>query len=139
MQAQATVPIKIDGGTKGEGPEWMSYALTAIHFSLLRGKDYLKTLRLHEKYGSVVRVSPTALSYNTAQAWRDIYALKSDRTEFVKDPNFYEKEPNILAMNQNDHARVRKLYGNAFTDTALLEQAPLLTRYFDLLIAKLKQ
>lgn len=34
---------------------------------------------------------------------------------------------------------MRRLYGHAFTDTALLEQAPLLTRYFDLLVTKLKK
>lgn len=34
---------------------------------------------------------------------------------------------------------MRRLYAHAFTDTALLEQAPLLTRYFELLVFKLKQ
>ena len=34
---------------------------------------------------------------------------------------------------------MRRLYAHAFTDTALLEQAPLLTHYFNRLISKLKQ
>ncbi|KAL8905670.1 MAG: hypothetical protein Q9207_002484 [Kuettlingeria erythrocarpa] len=104
--------------------------------SLLRGKAYRDTRNLHEKYGSVVRTSPNGLSYNTAQAWKDIYALKPDRTELAKDPDFYEPEP---TANQSDHSRIRRLYAHAFTDTALLEQSPLLTRYFDLLVSKLKQ
>ncbi|KAL8914332.1 MAG: hypothetical protein Q9171_001052 [Xanthocarpia ochracea] len=107
--------------------------------SILSGRAYLDTRRLHEKYGNVVRTSPSALSYNTAQGWKDIYALKSDRSELAKDPNFYEPGPNILSANQSDHTRMRRLYAHAFTDTALLEQSPLLTRYFDLLVSKLKQ
>ncbi|KAL8855931.1 MAG: hypothetical protein Q9178_007445 [Gyalolechia marmorata] len=107
--------------------------------SILSGKAYLDTRRLHEKYGNVVRTSPSALSYNTAQGWKDIYALKSDRTELAKDPNFYEPGPNILSATQSDHARMRRLYAYAFTDTAMLEQSPLLIRYFDLLVSKLKQ
>ncbi|KAL8970981.1 MAG: hypothetical protein Q9197_003521 [Variospora fuerteventurae] len=115
----------------------------AFHFpdarSILSGKAYLHTRNLHEKYGGVVRMSPDTLSYNTAQAWKDIYALKPDRTELAKDLKFYNLEPNILSVGQSDHARIRRLYAHAFTDTALLEQAPLLTGYFELLISKLKR
>ena len=45
----------------------------------------------------------------------------------------------IVAANQTDHARMRKLLAHAFSDTALLEQEPLLTLYFDLLISELKK
>lgn len=34
---------------------------------------------------------------------------------------------------------MRRLCAHAFTDTALFEQAPLLTWYFELLVSKLKQ
>ena len=44
-----------------------------------------------------------------------------------------------LAATQSEHTRLRRLFAHAFTDTALLEQAPLLTHYFDLLVSKLKQ
>jgi hypothetical protein len=37
--------------------------------SLLRGRIPLDNKVLHDKYGSVVRVSPTELSYSSAQAW----------------------------------------------------------------------
>ncbi|KAI4203607.1 MAG: hypothetical protein LQ346_001754 [Caloplaca aetnensis] len=129
---------KADGNTP-IGPPLRAAFYFPDAISLLRGKAYRDTRRLHEKYGSVVRTSPNGLSYNTAQAWKadiDIYALKSDRTEHAKDPDFYEPEP---TANQSDHARIRRLYAHAFTDTALLEQSPLLTRYFDLLVSKLKQ
>lgn len=41
--------------------------------------------------------------------------------------------------NQTDHYRIRRTIANAFSDGALLEQEPLLTFYFDLLVSKLKQ
>lgn len=48
--------------------------------------------------------------------------------------------PLILAVaNQTDHNRIRKLLAHAFSDSALLEQEPLLTYYFDLLVSKFKQ
>ncbi|KAF2228481.1 putative benzoate 4-monooxygenase cytochrome P450 [Viridothelium virens] len=114
-------------------------------FSTLRGVAYKDTRNLHERYGSAVRISPNALSFSTAQAWRDIYALKADRTELAKDPGYYKKgeAANIVctyhSADQTDHARIRKLFAHAFSDSALLEQEPLLTNYFDLLVTKLKQ
>ncbi|KAL8992647.1 MAG: hypothetical protein Q9169_006936 [Polycauliona sp. 2 TL-2023] len=108
-------------------------------FSVLSGKSYRDMRQLHERYGSVVRVAPNALSFTTAQAWQDIYGFKKDKTELAKDPSIYGPDPNIAAANQQDHTRLRKIYGHAFTDKALLEQSPLLTRYADLLISSLKQ
>ena len=38
--------------------------------SKVKGTAHKDTKLLHDKYGSVVRVLPDALSYNTAQAWK---------------------------------------------------------------------
>ena len=43
------------------------------------------------------------------------------------------------AADHADHTRMRKVLAHAFTESALLEQEPLLTHYFDLLVSKLKQ
>lgn len=50
-------------------------------FSKLKGTAYKDTRLLHDKYGSVVRVLPNALSYNTAQAWKgsSMFQLKQAR------------------------------------------------------------
>jgi hypothetical protein len=45
--------------------------------SLLKGRIPLDNKVLHDKYGSVVRVSPTELSYNSAQAWEGMYHTQS--------------------------------------------------------------
>ena len=44
-----------------------------------------------------------------------------------------------IGTNQADHTRIRKLFSHAFSDSALLEQEPLLTIYFKLLVLKLKE
>ncbi|KAL8948520.1 MAG: hypothetical protein Q9222_005301 [Ikaeria aurantiellina] len=63
-----------------------------------------------------------------------------ERTELAKDPAYYDKSgANILVANQANHARIRKLFAHAFSDGALLEQEPILTHYFDLLVAQLKR
>ena len=49
------------------------------------------------------------------------------------------KSLTLAAANQTDHARIRKLLAHAFSDSALLEQEPLLILYFDLLVSKLKR
>ena len=41
--------------------------------------------------------------------------------------------------NQAEHTRLRRMLAPAFTERALMEQEPLLTYYFDLLVTKLKQ
>lgn len=39
--------------------------------------------------------------------------------------------------NDADHSRIRRLLSHAFSESALREQEPLVTRYFDLLVKKL--
>ncbi|GAM34675.1 hypothetical protein TCE0_015f02400 [Talaromyces pinophilus] len=108
--------------------------------SLLRGTAFKDTKALHDRYGSVVRLAPNTLSYTSSQAWKDIYGLKPDRSELDKHPAYYKRASrNLLVVDQADHTRMRKLIAHAFSDTALLEQSPILTKYFDLLVARLKQ
>jgi len=39
----------------------------------MRGRLPLENKKLHDKYGSVVRVSPNELAFNSVGAWEDIY------------------------------------------------------------------
>lgn len=98
--------------------------------------------KLHEGYGPVVRVSPNELSFNTAQAWRDIYGHRTDgRTSFVKDPRHYGPtipgESHIINTNDEDHSRVRRILAHSFSDKALKEQETLLQRWAGVLVKQL--
>jgi len=55
-------------------------------YSLLKGRLPLENKKLHDKYGSVVRVSPNELAFNSVQAWEDIYGHRPGHLNMHKDP-----------------------------------------------------
>ena len=100
-------------------------------------------LSLHEKYGPVVRTTPTTLSYNCPEAWKDIYGHRfGGKQSFVKDPEHYgptkSGESSIINTSDEDHSRVRRILANSFSDKALKEQEPLLQHWAELLVEKLR-
>ena len=99
------------------GPRLRAAFIFPDALSILSGRAFLDTKRLHERYGKVVRTSPNALSFITAEAWKgklcsvkkenqsskllptDIYNLKPDRSENAKDPSFYQADGNLLSRS----------------------------------------
>lgn len=47
--------------------------------------------------------------------------------------------PNLIQARDADHSRQRKIFTPAFSDRALKQQEPLLMKYTDLLVSKLKE
>lgn len=102
---------------------------------------------LHKKYGHVVRVSPSELSYTDGQAWKDIYGHTRDgKRGCAKEPRFYgpvkdldNGTPGILEADDVNHTRFRKIFSHAFSPKALQEQEPIFQKYTSLLIDKLKE
>jgi cytochrome P450 len=108
----------------------------------IRGKQHSVVKRLHDQYGSVVRIAPNALVYNSAASWKDIYGhRKKGQKLFVKDPALYSPTPNgtnaIITANNEEHTRMRRLLTHAFSNKALKEQETILHIYADKLIDKL--
>jgi cytochrome P450 len=95
----------------------------------------------------VVRISPDEVSFLNPQAWRDIYGHGAKEGRGSAPPkNFsrYGKSLNgadslIIAQDNAEHARARKIFTPAFSDRALTAQAPLFTRYADQLVALLNE
>jgi len=107
---------------------------------MLQGRLPYRVKELHDKYGSVVRISPGELSFIDAAAWRDIYTSK----KFLRPPQWGNRPPGVKAYNLisagvADHARFRKAIGTAFSDKAVKLQEPIIKQYVDLLIEKLHQ
>ena len=84
-------------------------------WSMLTGGSHVDAQKLHDEYGSVVRISPNALSFNTSQAWKgmqrstvnashakrhdvDIYGSRVGKGQLEKDPIIFQRDPanNIL-------------------------------------------
>jgi len=120
------------------GPKSFAATRLALARSRLAGRLPYDIKRLHDKYGDVVRIAPDELSYNSADAWKDIYGTRPGHPEMPKDKKFYvngaEAPGDILVANEADHSRYRRLLSQAFSDKALRDQEPLITTYIDLLI-----
>ncbi|KAF2430451.1 cytochrome P450 monooxygenase [Tothia fuscella] len=111
--------------------------------SLLRGRIPLDNKVLHDKYGSVVRVSPTELSYNSAQAWEDIYGHRQGMINMHKDPihvGSVDPIPGVTTLTMADdanHARQRRALAYSFSQKALLEQEDIVRGYVGTFVQKL--
>jgi averantin hydroxylase len=98
---------------------------------------------LHEQYGPTVRIGPDAVSYTSAEAWKDIYAHRQGHQEFPKDPygqvTTVNGIPSMIGATRENHSRYRRLLSHAFSEKGLREQEPLIRKYVDLLIERLDQ
>lgn len=98
---------------------------------------------LHLKYGEIVRIAPTELSFSGAAAWKEIYGFRNGLPENRKDPgentDADHRHPTIINANRQTHGELRKLLSNAFSDKTLKGQEPVLLHYIDLLVDRLKE
>lgn len=91
--------------------------------------------KCHQKYGDVVRVEPGRLSYITAEAWKDIYghttATHRANSKEAKNSKqlFSNGSYSISSAYGPEHARLRKIFSNAFSDRAIRQQEPILLQY----------
>lgn len=119
-------------------PLWIAFPITRT-ISMVRGTGEYSIRDAHEKYGEVIRITASQVSFINPQAWKDIYG--HGHAEF---PKFYPKgihmDPKrITSSNAQDHFRYRRAMLPAFSDKALLQQEPLMKVYVDLLVEKLHE
>lgn len=88
----------------------------------LKGDRHLWLHRLHERYGTHVRVAPNFVSINSAQGLHDIYG----HGKKLKKADFYNAFPAIKgvynthnAIDKTIHGRKRRVLSQAFSDHAL--------------------
>ncbi|KAI0487173.1 cytochrome P450 [Xylaria cf. heliscus] len=99
-------------------------------------------LRLHEKYGPVVRLGPSEVSFIDGAAWKDIYSLKRCR-QIERDPkSFPSLTPNgsrfdLLTYSPSDHAKYRKILNPSFSEKATKEYELTIHQDTDTFIKKL--
>lgn len=80
-------------------------------FHEFKGDRTVVVDQLHQQYGPVVRIAPDELSFNSQEAVRDIYGMKSD---FSKS-NFYDmfvyyNERNTFTSPTKQEVRKKKLF-----------------------------
>ncbi|KAJ5719828.1 hypothetical protein N7493_006706 [Penicillium malachiteum] len=124
------------------GPNTWAFSQIPLQLSVLRGHNHLDVTALHDRYGPVVRISPTELAFNTPRAFRDIYGAKpggclpKDRSHYITPVNGVDHL--VCAVDSSVHARQRRLLSHAFSDNALRGQEDLIRGYVDTLIKKLR-
>ncbi|KAF2119514.1 benzoate 4-monooxygenase cytochrome P450 [Lophiotrema nucula] len=128
---------------KYPGPKLWSISRLPYISAMIKGKIHLDLLSIHKQYGPVARVGPNMLAFFTAQSWKDIYGRTGARS-FDKDPMYYEIPVNdvahlVCAIDNEQHARQRKLVAGGFSGDALRSQEGLVMGYVDLFIQGLEK
>jgi cytochrome P450 len=100
-------------------------------------------LSLHQQYGPIVRISPNELAFSDSQAWRDIMGHRSQGgAELEKSEGFYrpikDLPTDIVNAGREEHALLRRQMAHGFSDRSMREQQPIIKKYIDLLIHKLR-
>ncbi|TKX20408.1 cytochrome P450 monooxygenase-like protein 40 [Elsinoe australis] len=115
---------------------------------LLDGSSVVWLQELHRKYGPVVRYTPNEISViNGDIAWQEIYGFRTGKQKgvgsFLKDRVWYappmDGVPSLIMTNDADHSRQRRILSHAFSEKSMRNQEPLIQRYADLLISRLKE
>lgn len=127
------------------GPKLSAFTRIPYLKAQFTGAAHTYHRQLHERYGTVVRVSPDELSFNDPQAWRDIYGHGSKGTRGSAPPKHWGRynstsleTADLVAAQGEAHAKVRRIFLPAFSDRALKQQEPLFTKYVDNLVAVLR-
>lgn len=122
---------------KYPGPFLNRISPIPLSYHLLRGRLPFYVKQVHDRYGPVVRLTPTELSFNSEKSWKDIYGSRPGHKNFHKDPihvGSVQAVPGVVTItmaDDADHARQRRALSHAFSTKALLEQEYLLKIYID--------
>ena len=108
----------------------------------MSGKWHHRIKQLHEQYGPIVRVGPNELAYAVPEAWDDVFGryVPGKRKENPK-PTWYcsPASHDIVGAALGDHGRMRRLLNPGFTNSAMLEQEPLIKGHVDLFLRRLHE
>jgi cytochrome P450 len=110
---------------------------------MLRGNNIRDVASIHAKYGDIVRIAPNELSFAKSQAWDDIFGYRPGHQEFPRNPVWWSRPPgqpsSFITASDVDHARMRKVMSHAFSDRALKEMEPILQKYAQLMVQRLRE
>ncbi|KAE8548391.1 hypothetical protein TMatcc_010798 [Talaromyces marneffei ATCC 18224] len=128
------------------GPFWHRATRLAYVIKMNKGTLAFDVLPMHKKYGPVVRIAPNELSFQTPQAWKDIYGHRTGTAagaeEMDKYHTFYRTKGEVLSISSGGreyHGILRRQLAYGFSDRAMREQEPIIGSYIDLLIKRLHE
>ncbi|EFR00575.1 averantin oxidoreductase [Nannizzia gypsea CBS 118893] len=123
------------------GPKLYAISQLPLLYRSYHGIWSFTLKELHDKYGPVVRVSPTDISMITPDVWKELYSPKSRPGEFERDRSFRllgRGGTGIADEDIAEHTRHRRMLSHAFSENALRGQEGIMQRLVDMLISGLK-
>ncbi|KAK7721994.1 hypothetical protein SLS63_009274 [Diaporthe eres] len=128
------------------GPFWGKISPLWVMSSLWKRKFSTDLAELHQKYGPIVRIAPSEISFSTLEGLETIYHGATPKNgTFSKQgtlqdiiTNFILPGPNIITMH--DRTTHRKLKGRiepAFTPKALFQQEPIINAHIKAMCSNL--
>ncbi|KAH8892746.1 cytochrome P450 [Thozetella sp. PMI_491] len=104
----------------------------------IQKRVHLEVLKLHGKYGSVVRLAPNRLVFNTATALRDIYQNDQVTKAYTYTAIVRHKTGNTFSTIDNDeHRAKRKLIAPAISDRAMRAFEPTMIEQIDVYLRQM--
>lgn len=121
------------------GPKlWIAFPITKS-IAQIRGIFDFNICDAHEEYGHVVRIGPNELVFTTAAAWKDIYGHgHPELPKYFPTRSGVKSVRSIISADAQTHSRFRRTMLPAFSERAMEQQEPLIRKYVDSLVEKLR-
>ncbi|KAH7305436.1 cytochrome P450 [Stachybotrys elegans] len=128
--------------SKFPGPVHYRASILPWAYRTLRGDLSIKLLQLHEKYGTVVRISPSELSFSDHAAWRDVYgsAETAKHHKFYSALSFGGLLPQIIIDAENGpHKILKGFMTDGLSDRSARRQEKLLLSHLDAMLVQINR
>jgi hypothetical protein len=123
------------------GPWLNSISTLPRMWSVYRGRHHLEDLKLHRRYGKVVRMAPNLISISDTNEINQIYGISA---KFFKAP-FYDlsavhdeeglvPDPFVIRQDKALHARMKRNAANAYSMDGLIQFEPWINDVLDRLL-----
>ncbi|KAK2000205.1 averantin oxidoreductase [Colletotrichum falcatum] len=107
----------------------------------VKGCHHRDLVKLHEKYGPIVRVGPDEVSAPSDAAWE---AIGGTSRQFMRDPSFFivsqlQKDgKSFISLEKTDHHAIRRMLLPAFTNKAFQTHEKLVASWIEKLLSKIR-
>ncbi|MCJ1424479.1 hypothetical protein MMC29_002367 [Sticta canariensis] len=97
------------------GPFWASVSdFWKLYFCLTK-ETHTRGIKLHDRYGPVVRLAPNLLAFNDPKLLPIVYHKNVDKTDFYSTGILGEIAPPFQTLNHKEHAEKKKRIAFAFS------------------------
>ncbi|SMY18713.1 unnamed protein product [Zymoseptoria tritici ST99CH_1A5] len=137
------VHAKFNGLNKIPGPTIASFTKLWRLYDVWQGQAHWTAIKLHRKYGKLVRIAPNVVSVGDPDEVQRIYNIKGNFTKTAFYPiqsiSWQKKpQPNLFSeRNEAEHREQRRKVANAYTLESLLKMEPAIDECTKLFLSKM--